>query len=625
MPGIYWTPYIHANGAYTCPGREVRFLIARCNQYVWRKFTAISEALDQTFYYLIDSADFSQGPWQDKQPARFLSGRISYRPINFGEHSKFFPHRYCGDRDDYSMAEEQHSNCRRRAARKMGRARLLMTGVFLNWTAFAVAAVVSFFLSPFVVHRLGNAAYGVWILANSSIAYMALLDLGMRGAVTHFVAKHYALGDHVESSKAVSVALGFRLVIALVVTVASVTLAALASKIFRMPVDLWHAARWAIVIVGVNLSLTLIVGVFAGVLTGLQRFGLISALAVAQTLLGAAGTVWLLKSGYGIVPLAAMQLAVAILLGTLTIELCFRSYPELRIGVQFLSKGVVKNLWRFSSYLFVIAVTGQVIYYTDNLVVGVFQSTEALAFYAIGGRFIEYFGQLGSSLAQTVLPVASNLAAREESDKLRRLLIHGTRAAVLVSLPIAWALFFRSQTFIGLWMGSQYAQPSGQVLRVLLLSSMALSGNRVGGNIVLGLGKHRPFAVWQSCEAVANLGLSIYLVRRIGILGVAWGTVLPSLVSQILLWPRYISRLLGLSVSRYFWDGWIRPLLATAPFGLACLWIDHHWAAQNMAVFFLQIASALPIALAGVTLFFWKEVSLQLRTRNSLLRSTFWG
>jgi O-antigen/teichoic acid export membrane protein len=307
-----------------------------------------------------------------------------------------------------------------------------------------------------------------------------------------------------------------------------------------------------------------------------------------------------------------------VLLGVLTAVLCFRSYSELRIGPQFLTESVVKNLWRYSSYLFVIAATGQIIYYTDNIVVGVFLSADAVAFYAIGGRFIEYFGQLGSSLAQTFLPVASNLAATEQSQQLRRLLIHGTRAAMLVSLPIAWALFFRSQTFIGLWMGSSYAQASGPVLRVLLLSSIALTGNRVGGNIVLGLGKHKPFAIWQSCEAVANLALSIYLVRKIGILGVAWGTVLPSLVSQVLLWPRYVAGLLGLSVWRYLWEAWIRPALATAPFGLACLWIDHHWPAPNMSFFLLQVAAALPLVPLGVILFFWKEANSQLRSRSSL-------
>ena len=505
----------------------------------------------------------------------------------------------------------------------MGRARLLITGVFLNWAAFVVAAIVSFFLSPFLVHHLGNVAYGVWILANSSIAYMALLDLGMRGAVTHFVATHHALGNHAESSSAVSVALGFRLLIAVTVIIASLTLAAFAANIFRIPAELWTAARWAIIITGVNLSFTLFVGVFSGVLTGLQRFDLVSGLAVTQTLLGAAGTVWVLRSGFGIVALACMQLAVSAFVGILTLGLCFRFYPELRIGVELLSNRALKNVQRYSFYLFVIAATGQIIYYTDNLVVGAFLSAEAVTFYAIGGRFIEYFGQLGASLAQTFLPVASNMAAKEQADQLRRLLIQGTRAALLVSLPIAWAMFFRSHTFIGLWMGSAYAQPSGQVLRVLLLSAVAIACNRVGGNIVLGLGKHKPFAVWQSCEAVANLVLSMYLVRRIGIIGVAWGTVLPSLVSQILLWPRYLSRVLDISLHRYFWQGWIRPALATAPFGLACLWIDHHWPARNMGFFLLQIAAALPLAPAGVVLFFWKEVNFQLHTRHSLLRGTF--
>jgi O-antigen/teichoic acid export membrane protein len=505
----------------------------------------------------------------------------------------------------------------------MGHARVLITGVFLNWIAFAVAVIVSFFLSPFVVHHLGNAAYGVWILANSSIAYMALFDLGLRGAVTHFVAKHHALGQHLESSRAVSVALGFRLLIGLAVTVASLTLAALATRIFRIPVDLWVPTRWTMIITGLNLSLTLMLGVFGGVLTGLQRFDVVSTLAVSQTLLGGAGTVWVLGAGHGIVLLAIMQLAISLLLGMLTIIWCFRAYPELQLGVHFVNKEIFQDLWRYSFYLFVIAGTGQIIYYTDNLVVGAFLSAAAVTFYSIGGRFIEYLGQLSSSLAQTFMPLASNLAAKERPDQLRRLLIQGTRAALFVSLPIAWALFFRGDTFIGLWMGHEYAQPSGRVLRVLLLSAVALTANRVGGNIVLGLGKHKPFALWQACEAVANLTLSICLVRKIGMIGVAWGTVLPSLVSQIVLWPRYLSKVLGITIWRYLWHGWIRTALATAPFGFACFWIDRHWVAPNLATFFVQTAAVVPLAFLGIMLFFWKEVNFQLRTSDSLLRSTF--
>src|SRR6266550_4901303 len=233
----------------------------------------------------------------------------------------------------------------------MSRARTLLTGILMNWTAFAVSVIVSFFLSPFVVHRLGNIAYGVWVLANSSIAYMALLDLGMRGAVTHFVAKHQARGEHLESNRAVSVALAFRTLISLAVIVASLALAAFAAKIFRIPSNMWTAAQWAIVISGFNLSFSLVVGVFGGVLTALQRFGMANGLAIAQTLISAAATVWVLNRGYGIVPLAIMQLIVALILGIATIMICFRVYPELRLGLRFLDRSILPELWRYSFYL----------------------------------------------------------------------------------------------------------------------------------------------------------------------------------------------------------------------------------------------------------------------------------
>src|SRR5260370_36895258 len=82
--------------------------------------------------------------------------------------------------------------------------------VALNWIALAISIGVAFFLSPFVVHRLGNVAYGIWTLVNSMIAYMGLLDLGLRGAVTRFVSKHHVRNEHLQSSRAVSTAVWFR-------------------------------------------------------------------------------------------------------------------------------------------------------------------------------------------------------------------------------------------------------------------------------------------------------------------------------------------------------------------------------------------------------------------------------
>src|SRR5262249_24760143 len=87
----------------------------------------------------------------------------------------------------------------------------LAYGVVVNWAGCVVSLGVGFFLSPFVVYRLGSVAYGIWTIVNSMISYMVLLNLGLRGAVVRFVSRNHARGEHVESSRAISAALWLRL------------------------------------------------------------------------------------------------------------------------------------------------------------------------------------------------------------------------------------------------------------------------------------------------------------------------------------------------------------------------------------------------------------------------------
>src|SRR5579863_5970723 len=115
----------------------------------------------------------------------------------------------------------------------MSRAAQLVRSIAGNWTAFIVSAGVAFFLSPFIVHHLGNIAYGVWTLVVSMVSFMSLLDLGLRGAVTRFVARNHAQGNHSESSRAVSAAFWVRIWICLAIVIASVVLAVLSTRLFR--------------------------------------------------------------------------------------------------------------------------------------------------------------------------------------------------------------------------------------------------------------------------------------------------------------------------------------------------------------------------------------------------------
>jgi len=79
--------------------------------------------------------------------------------------------------------------------------------VLANWTGYAVGVLVNFFLSPLIVHHLGASAYGVWTLLVTLTAYLGLLDLGIRSAVTRYVARSESQGDHETGPQVASTAL----------------------------------------------------------------------------------------------------------------------------------------------------------------------------------------------------------------------------------------------------------------------------------------------------------------------------------------------------------------------------------------------------------------------------------
>ena len=83
----------------------------------------------------------------------------------------------------------------------------VVRNVLSNWGSYAVAMGVNFFLSPYVVRHLGNTVYGVWTLILSLTGYLGLLDLGVRGAVTRYIARFHTQADHHKAGNVASSAM----------------------------------------------------------------------------------------------------------------------------------------------------------------------------------------------------------------------------------------------------------------------------------------------------------------------------------------------------------------------------------------------------------------------------------
>src|SRR5256885_10876443 len=120
----------------------------------------------------------------------------------------------------------------------------------------------------------------------------------------------------------------------------------------------------------------------------------------------------------------------------------------------------------------------------------------------------------------------------------------------------------------------------------------------VVSSIILGISRHKPLVPVTLAEGLCNLGLSIWLVRKMGIMGVAWGTLIPSLFTNLVFLPWYVRRALGVTRSRYIISAWIKPGLAAVPFAAMSYAMEQFWPANNLVVFFLQVVLCIPCLVA---------------------------
>lgn len=467
-----------------------------------------------------------------------------------------------------------------------------------NWATLIVTAAVSFFLSPFVVSHLGSEAYGAWALFGSLVGYMGLIDLGVRGAVTKYVATLHAAGRHDEAGNITSAGLIFFSIASAIAVLVGSGLAIEVDRLFNIPPELAQPARIALFLTGLAVAVSIVGGVFGGVIAALHRFDYLNGVELALTLGRTAATVYALEDGGGLVALAVIQVVAAVL-RTGIYYLNVRSlYPDLRFGFAGAWEHIPKVI-SFGVISTMINASGTLINYSDSVIIGLFQPLEAVTVFTIASTLTLQARGIVAGVSQILAPLAGSLEGRGEMERVGDVMLAGSRLAALAILTIAVAFMFRGHTFIGLWMGWEFAEPSGGVLRILAPGLWVMASFQVCTSTMMGLNQHRGMVPAFVLEAVSNLLLCVILVGPLGITGVALGILIPRLANSLGFGPWYARRVLGTPVSTYLWQAVFRPAVAVLPYAVACQAIDRWWPPASLWMFFAQIAAVLPLAAVG--------------------------
>ena len=446
--------------------------------------------------------------------------------------------------------------------------------------AFVISVALSFVITPFIIRTLGDARYGTWSLIAQVTGYYGLLDFGVRGAVAYYAASLLAKDEDEDVSRLASSAFWGLSVIAIGALIFGGVLMVYFPSWFETAGVESGEIRGALAIVTISLALTLPFDVFSAIVNGCRRPDIVSGLDVALRIGKSIVMVIALMNGGGLVALAAIALGGKIVMWIVLAAVSRRYVPSLRLRPGLFQREWLRKVLSYGSRNFVINISLAVIHRLDYVLIGTFLGVRFVTFYSIGKMMTGYVSKACSNVTRAFTMHFAHHAARNETDRLRELFLTGARISGLFAMLLTGYVLAFGTPFVRLWLGPQYVEGPWKertdvVLAILLLGQAPRLFQSISWQLLFGT-RRVNFLMWlQVGEAIANLALSLALVKPLGLPGVALGTFFPLLVTNTYFLPRYVLRQLELPKSEYFNRGIGRPLLValvTTAISAALVW-----------------------------------------------------
>ena len=420
--------------------------------------------------------------------------------------------------------------------------RRLVINTFATGAGNGWAMVVSLVTLPILVHGLGVAAFGLWVVLQTFSAitgWFSLADLGVGVATTRSVATQASTEDTNNVAMTISTGLSVFAAMGLLwATLFGLIAPWVLPRLFHAPPALVREFRLAIVLFAAQLFSDLVTEGAEACLEGLQRVDLSRAVdAARRSVVAVAVSVAALVTG-SLVSVAAASL-VASLAGTIIgLTLLWNHTPRQGRHPRW-DEGLA--LLRQGRTVAVIRPLGVIQRTMDRVIVGVILGPSAVAVVEVATQVLNGADAVLSASSYAVFPSASWLHAREDKAMLRRLFAIGTKYSVFATWCICALLIGVADPFVRVWVGPRFFL-APELIVVALIGEMIAAPGQVGSQLLLGAGRAPAILRAAGVALLVNLLASVVLVETVGTVGTFIGT----LISNVVLMPFLLGPVLGL-------------------------------------------------------------------------------
>ncbi len=471
-------------------------------------------------------------------------------------------------------------------------------GAIISYISIFLNIIISLVYTPWMINKIGVSDYGLYSLVGAFLSYF-LLDFGLSGTITRFIAKYRAEGNEEKVANMLGLTAKVYLAFDTVIFVVLFVLYFFISNIFGglTPEEI-ERLKVLYCISGIFSVLSFLFKPVSGAMMAYEFFvenKLLDMMVRVGTVVLIA--IMLLFNGnvYHLVFITGfVGFAVAV-----TRYIVFVRKSKIKINWKYFEKGELIALFSFSIWVLVVQLSGMFRLSLVPTILGIFSNTTEISVFSVGRNLEGFVFTISAALNGLFLPMVSRLVQSGDRQGIMNLMVRVGRIQLFIVLLIFSGFCVFGNTFINLWVGETF-HSSYYVFVFLVFVNLLSLTLHIGMDLVYAENKIKHTALRVFISSLIGLVLSVIVAPKYGAIGCAAATGFALVLTQIL-YVLFFNNKMGLDMKSFFKKCHLKIMPLLVVYAVAAYFISQYLAINN----WLALIVAIVVYAIGYALIAW--------------------
>jgi O-antigen/teichoic acid export membrane protein len=435
-----------------------------------------------------------------------------------------------------------------------------------------VGGLVFLVLTPILVHRLGTAAYALWVLGHTITFYLAFLDIGLGNAQVRYHARFAAQGRTAQMLTTLATSCTSLVIAGVVAGLIGTGIA------FGVPASWLHISpslvgefRLVVLLLAVQMLVSFSGAAVDNLYEWASRFDLRNARSIVMRVLTAAAEVIALYAGAGLVEVVAIELVATCVKLLLDLIITARLLPGWWRGKPQFRGALWHRLRSFALWTSADEVATEGGAQLDHILIVALFPLALLTPYSLCTGVAGLLLMAVEPIVQTFFPLASGMHARRRDADLSQLLLMGSKVATVVAAPFAVVLAFFGHRALELWVPEAAPEVPPGLMPLVVMDYMTSMYLWTATVILVAIGRTRLAVMLTVSELVVGVVLMYLLSPHFGLAGLALASLIANVVLGMGFQIPVAARAVGIPLATFIGSTLGRVAIAAAPAVIAAV------------------------------------------------------